>query len=183
MRRPTPSRAVLGGVAGTAAMTAIGFAVTAFGLPRIDCAQMVGAFISGTPASPGTPAWWLGLALHGANGALLISRFYAAVLYPLLPGEPWRKGLLWGLILWGGSSLIALPAFGAGVLALQTPQPALMLLSSLISHAIYGVALGAVAGSRVVRSRRHAQRPRALVVMPEREPVFSHSPWSPGAGT
>jgi hypothetical protein len=67
-------------------------------------------------------------------------------LYRVLPGEPWLKGTIWGLILWFVSQALVTPMMGGGLFSAKAGG-LMAVMASLIAHAIYGALLGAGAGA------------------------------------
>lgn len=135
--RPDIGKAVLGGFLGTAVMTAMMYWMAPMLLPGpMDIAGMLGGMLG--------VSWGVGMLIHFLNGTVIFSLIYVFALYPLLPGEPWLKGTLWGVGLWILAGLIVMPMAGAGIFwANVGAMPAVL---SLIGHIVYGAILGAVAG-------------------------------------
>lgn len=65
---PTLSRAVLGGLAGTAAMTAMMYLVAPMMGLRMDIAAMLGSMLGGS--------WIAGMMMHFVNGAVIFPAIY-----------------------------------------------------------------------------------------------------------
>ncbi len=76
---------------------------------------------------------------------------YAYVVYGLLPGKPWARGLLWGLGLWAVMQVMPLPMMGKGFFASKTPQPLLFVMGTLMGYVVYGSVFGALAGRQASR--------------------------------
>lgn len=164
MERPSVEKTILAGFAATLAITVLMYATPMLGWPRMDTAAMLGSIVTGIPPEPGSGAWWMGLLLHGVNGAIVFPLLFAYMLYGLLPGRPVVKGTLWGLTLWLLSQAVVAPMLGIGFFATATPSPALMVLGSFIGHCVYGAILGGTAARRPARIPRAERRRR-----PERE--------------
>ncbi|MBI4638660.1 MAG: hypothetical protein HY727_20175 [Candidatus Rokubacteria bacterium] len=103
----------------------------------MDIAAMLGSLLGG---------WAMGMLMHLVNGSIIFPLIYAYVLYRILPGEPWLKGTIWGLILWLVSQALVTPMMGGGLFSANAGG-LMAATASLIGHAIYGVLLGAVAGA------------------------------------
>ena len=86
-----------------------------------------------------------GLFTHFLNGTVIFPLIYAYVLYWWLPGAPWQKGLLWGVILWLGLEIVMLPMIGGGIFSTEMGGMKAV-MAALIGHLIYGSILGAIAG-------------------------------------
>lgn len=131
------SRALTASIAGTLAMTAIMFMAPVMGLPPMNIAAMLSAFMH-VPIGVGWAAHFMIGTMLGLSYAL----FFAA----RLPGGGWLRGAVFSLIPWLMSQVIVNPMMGAGVFAANTGAPALMVLGSLLGHLVFGAALGAVYG-------------------------------------
>jgi len=81
---------------------------------------------------------------------------FAYIMYRVLPGAPWVKGLLWGLILWLMAQVVVVPMMGGGIFSSRMGGMAAA-MGSLIGHSIYGLALGFWAGEPA-----HEQAPRTV---------------------
>jgi uncharacterized membrane protein YagU involved in acid resistance len=141
--KPNVGRLVLGGFAGTLAITFLMyFGGPMMGLPRMDIAAMLGTMLGG---------WSMGMAMHFLNGTIIFPLLYALILFVRLPGSPTFKGVLWGVILWVLAQTVVMPMMGAGLFGLKMGgiMPA---FGSLMGHIVYGALLGWIAGDA------HAQR-------------------------
>ncbi|MBI3587259.1 MAG: DUF2938 family protein [Ignavibacteriales bacterium] len=144
MQKPNHTKALLAGVAGTVAMTMLTFIAPMMGMPEMNIPKMLSGFMS-VPIVAG----WLAHFMVGTMLAL----FYAYIIALRLPGSPAVKGAIFGLIPWLMAQVMVNPMMGAGVFAVNTPAPMLMVVGSLMGHLIYGGVLGAVYGdSRLSKS-------------------------------
>jgi hypothetical protein len=135
---PNPGKAILGGVVGTVVMTLMMYLVAPMLLGKpMDVAAMLGSVLGGS--------WVMGMAMHLINGSVIFPLIYAYLLYRGLPGEPWVKGTIWGLILWFLSQAVVTPMMGGGLFSAKAGG-LMAVMASLIAHAIYGALLGGVAG-------------------------------------
>ncbi len=135
----TTSRAILGGVVGTALLTLMMYVVApAMTGHAMDIAGMLGSMMGGS--------WAVGMIVHGANGALVFPLIYAFFVVPRLPGATWFRGLVWGGVLWVLAQMIVLPMMGAGFFSAHAGRMR-SAGASLLGHLIYGVALGMVVGA------------------------------------
>src|SRR2546428_317473 len=138
-----PMRAMLAGLAATMAMTALIYAGPWIGMPEMDIAALIGwwfADLTGdAQASPATAAWWLGMFEHFLNGAVIFPLLYAYLLYPILPGQPWLKGMSWGLLLFLFAQIVVVPlVFCLGIFTrLYFDQQVPAVLGSLAGHLVY----------------------------------------------
>lgn len=135
-------KAILAGIAGTIAMTALTYMAPLMGMPEMNIPKMLGGFMS-VPVIIG----WIA---HFMIGTIL-ALFYVYVFVNRLPGAPWLKGALYGLLPWFLAQIMVNPMMGAGVFAANTPAPMLMVIGSLMGHLVYGGVLGAVYGSSTLK--------------------------------
>lgn len=86
-----------------------------------------------------------GLVMHFMNGAVIFPLIYVYVLYKFLPGSPWQKGLVWGVILWLGVELVMTPMMGGGMFSSQMGGMKAV-MAALIGHLVYGAIFGVITG-------------------------------------
>jgi uncharacterized membrane protein YagU involved in acid resistance len=132
-------KSAIAGLLATFAMTVIMLMAPLMGMPEMNIGRMLGGFM-GVPSFVG----WAGHFMIGVVLAVAYGQFFAA----RLPGAPWVRGILYGLIPWLMSQVIINPMMGAGVFASLTPAPALMVMGSLLGHMVYGAVLGPVYARR-----------------------------------
>jgi hypothetical protein len=136
--KPDVMRSMLGGFAGTLAITAMMYIVSPIMMGmKMDVAAMLAPIVGGS--------WAAGMALHFLNGTVIFPLIYAYVLYPFLPGNPTIKGMAWGTILWLLAQTVVMPIMGGGFFSAQMGGM-MAAFGSLVGHLIYGALLGAVAG-------------------------------------
>ena len=140
MQKPIITKALLAGVAGTIAMTMLTYMAPIMGLPEMNIPKMLSGFM-GVPIVVG----WLGHFMVGTVFGVL----YAYIFVQRIPGTPALKGAIYGLIPWFLQQVMVNPMMGAGVFALNTAAPMLMVVGSLMGHLVYGGVLGAVYGGSV----------------------------------
>ena len=139
MNLNTISRALLAGLVETAAMTFMAYVVAPVMLGHpMDIAQMLSGFAGAS--------WTTGMLMHLMNGIVVFPLIYLIAFYRFLPGAPWLKGILWGVVLWLGLEIVILPMMGAGVFSINEGG-AKAVMAALVAHLIYGVLLGAITGS------------------------------------
>lgn len=162
MERPGINKAIVAGFVATLAITALMYAGPMMGMPKMDIAAMLGQMVTQTIPEPGAGPWWLGMLIHFVNGTIIFPLIYAYALYAVLPGSPWVKGTLWGLVLWVMAQALVMPMMGMGFFSANAPQPLMGVIGSFIGHFVYGAILGAIAGpgarriAEVERERRVA---------------------------
>lgn len=105
--RPSLSRTVLGGLAGTIVMTLMMYFVSPMMGVKMDIAASLGSMLGGS--------WTLGMMMHFLNGTIIFPLIYAFLLFRLLPGGPLTKGAIWGVILWLLAQVVVMPMMGAGL--------------------------------------------------------------------
>ncbi len=136
--KPSVSRTILGGLAGTIVMTLMMYFVSPLMGVKMDIAASLGSMLGGS--------WTMGMVMHFLNGAVIFPLLYALVLFRFLPGGPLAKGIGWGLILWLLAQVMVMPMMGGGVFSSRMGgMPAVM--GSFLGHLIYGGLLGWIAGS------------------------------------
>ena len=136
------SLAVAGLSAGYA-MAFVGYWMEGFlNLPRIDLADQGLIYLD---VDEDTPArWWVGMVTHEIN-SVIFALIYAALLYSLLPGPGWLRGLIFGALLWLATSVAGMVGkIGGGRLFQAMPVGALHILANLWLHVVYGLILGAL---------------------------------------
>jgi len=138
MNKPNLTKALGAGIAGTIVMTLFAATAPLMGMPEMNVPEMLSGFM-GVP----TIAGWLAHFMIGTILALA----YAFVLISKLPGKPVVRGILFGLIPWFMAQILVNPMMGAGVFAVNTPAPMLMVAGSLMGHVVYGAIVGLVYGT------------------------------------
>ncbi len=155
MNRPNMGRAILAGFIATLAMTMVMYVAPMMGMPKMDIAAMLGSMMSKQMPAPMSGGWLMGMMMHFVNGTIIFPLIYAYLLYPLLPGSPLLKGVVWGLILWLLSQMMVMPMMGMGVFSSNAPQAMMNVVGSLMGHIIYGAILGAMAGGQAEQVSTH----------------------------
>ena len=138
MNKPNLTKALGAGIAGTIVMTLFAATAPLMGMPEMNVPEMLSGFM-GVP----TIAGWLAHFMIGTILALA----YAFVLISKLPGKPVVRGILFGLIPWFMAQILVNPMMGAGVFAVNTAAPMLMVAGSLMGHVVYGAIVGLVYGT------------------------------------
>src|SRR5215471_18801346 len=108
---------------------------------RMDIAAKLGDMVGAGMA--------VGLLTHFLNGSVIFALIYVYILYRYLPGAPWLRGLLCGVILWLGLEIVMVPMMGGGVFSSEMGGMKAV-MAALIGHLVYGVLLGAIAGAPAV---------------------------------
>jgi uncharacterized membrane protein YagU involved in acid resistance len=136
--KPNIGRAILGGFVGTVLLTLM----TLFVAPMMAGQKMDMAAKLSEMMGTGLP---IGIAMHFLIGSLVFPLIYSLVLFRFLPGAPWIKGVISGVIFWLGLEIVAMPMMGAGVFSSQMGGMKAA-MAALIAHLVYGAALGGIAG-------------------------------------
>jgi hypothetical protein len=141
-------RAVLAGIAATAAMTILMIVGAKMGMPEMPMTRMLGSMF----ASPDR-ATLLGMIMHFIIGGVLFSLAYAWVIEPRLPGGAAVRGLIYGFVVWIVAGLM-MPVVGMMhplIKAGRMRSPGLFMIGmggmlapvgSLMGHLLYGLVLG-----------------------------------------
>ena len=127
-------RAVLAGLAGAVAMTALMLMAPMMGMPPMNIGAMLGSVMGGNVA--------LGWMAHFVIGVVL-ALGYAAVFAKRLPGAPVVRGALFSLLPWLMAQIVVMPMMGMGLFS----GSMLAAGGSLMGHIVYGIVLGLVYGS------------------------------------
>src|SRR5215469_17113061 len=96
-----------------------------------------------------------GLFMHFLNGTVIFPLIYVYLLYRWLPGAPWQKGLLWGVILWLGVEIVMMPMMGGGIFSTEMGGLRAV-MAALVGHLVYGAIFGAVTGAPAVAKNVNA---------------------------
>jgi len=136
--KPSIWKAIAGGFIGTVIFTLMLRLVAPMMGIRMDIVAKLGEMTHTGMAG--------GLVMHFLNGAVIFPLIYVHLLYRWLPGAPWQRGLLWGVILWFGVETVMMPMMGAGIFSIEAGGMKAV-MAALIGHLVYGAILGAVAGA------------------------------------
>ena len=101
-----------------------------------------------------------GLLTHFLNGAVIFPLIYVYLLYRWLPGAPWLRGLLCGVILWLGLETVMMPMMGGGIFSTEMGGMKAV-MAALAGHLVYGAAFGAIAGGPALGKTVKMERSRA----------------------
>lgn len=126
-------KAVLAGIAGTAAMTAVGiWLAPAMGLPRMNPAEMLAAAMRGMML--------LGWVAHFMIGIVLAASY--ALVAARLPGPAAVRGALYAILPWIVAQTVVVPMMGMPLFS----GSAVMAGESLVGHLVYGLVVGVIYG-------------------------------------
>jgi uncharacterized membrane protein YagU involved in acid resistance len=89
-----------------------------------------------------------GMIVHFFVGSVIFGLTYAFVLFRFLPGAPWQKGVLSGVIFWLGLEIVMMPMIGGGFFSSQMGGGNIV-VAALLAHLVYGATLGGIAGGPV----------------------------------
>ena len=149
--RPSPRGAILGGLVGTAVMTVLLYMLAPLVMSEPpDIAMMADR-----------ASYWLpAMLLHFINGTFTLPLIYAYFVARVLPGRPWQRGALWGLILWTLAELLVMPLMGSGPFSEASVRAIAVTGILLVGHLVYGTLLGWLAGGTRRRQDRVREAPR-----------------------
>ena len=103
----------------------------------------------------GATYWLPAILLHFINGSFTLPLAYAYLAFRFLPGQPWFRGALWGLILWALAELLVMPLMGAGPFSDGAGSVTVITTMVLFSaHLAYGTLLGWIGGNAGEPSER-----------------------------
>lgn len=135
-------KTIAGGFVGTILLTLM----TRFVAPMMTGQKMDIAEKLGGLTGMGTIA---GMIIHLFVGSVIFALFYAYVLFRILPGKPWQKGILAGVFFWLGLEIFVMPMIGGGFFSSQMGGMKIV-VAALAAHLVYGVSLGGIAGAPAV---------------------------------
>ena len=139
--KPNIGRAILGGFVGTVLLTLM----TLFVAPMMTGQKMDMAARLSEMMGTGLA---IGMLMHFLIGSVVFALIYGLVLFRFLPGAPWIKGVISGVIFWLGLEIVAMPMMGAGVFSSHMGGVKTV-MAALIAHLVYGATLGGIAGAAV----------------------------------
>ncbi len=134
MARLNWTRVILGGLAATAAMTALMLLAPAMGLPPMNVGAMLGSVMGGR--------LFLGWMAHFAIGTVL-AIVYASLFATRLHGPGFVRGALYGLVPWLVAQVAVMPMMNAGLFGGSFGAG----FGSLMGHLVYGAVLGGIYGT------------------------------------
>ena len=143
--RPHPVRAIVAGFAATTAMTLALYVLVSVLAGRPVDSAMLG----------GVVAWMPAMVLQFVNGSITLPLIYVYLVFRFLPGEPWIRGALWGVILWCLTEILVMPLMQdalSGVTSIGAT--ATLIFGLLLVLLVYGTLLGWLAGIEGPRPSR-----------------------------
>ena len=142
--KPNIGRAFAGGFVGTVIFTLMMRFVAPMMGVRMDVVAKIGEMTHTGMAG--------GILVHLLNGTVIFPLIYVYLLYRWLPGAPWQKGLLWGVILWLGLEVVMMPMMGGGMFSAEMGGVKAV-MGALIGHLIYGAIFGVIVGTLTTASK------------------------------
>ena len=137
--KPNVGKAIAGGFVGTVLLTLMmRFVAPMMTGQKMDIAAKLGD-MTGTGRL-------MGMIMHFFVGSVVFALIYVFVLFRFLPGAPWIKGLICGVIFWLGLEIAMMPMIGGGFFSSQIGGMRVV-VAALIAHLVYGTALGGIAGA------------------------------------
>jgi len=126
-------KAILAGLSGTVAMTALMLMAPMMGMPPMNIGNMLGAMMGGIVA--------LGWVAHFMIGTVL-AVLYAALFANRLPGPAVIRGMLFALLPWLLAQIALMPMMGAGFFSGSLMAAG----GSMMGHLVFGATIGAIYG-------------------------------------
>jgi len=143
--RPHPGRAIVAGFAATTAMT-----LALYALVSVLARQPLDSDMLG-----GAVAWMPALVLQFVNGSVTLPLIYVYAVFRFLPGEPWIRGALWGVILWCLTEILVMPLMQDALSGLTSiGATTALVFGLLLVFLVYGTLLGWLAGAEALRPVR-----------------------------
>ncbi len=146
--KPDLMKAILGGVAGTAVMTAM----MMFVAPMMTGQPMDIAMLIGNMTGAG---YMFGMMVHIVMGVIIFPLVYAYVVFHFVPGSPTVRGNLWGVALWLVAATVIMPMAGAGFF-MANIGGMMAAMAALLGHMVYGAILGMITGVNRIESSYQA---------------------------
>jgi hypothetical protein len=141
--RPNVGKTIAGGFVGTILLTLMmRFVVPMMTGQKMDIAARLGDMTGMGPT--------VGMIMHFFAGSVVFALTYAFVLFRFLPGAPWLKGMICGVIFWLGLEIAMMPMIGGGFFSSHIGGMKIV-VAALIAHLFYGAALGGIAGAPVAK--------------------------------
>jgi len=135
---PNIGKAIAGGFVGTVLLTLMmRFVAPVMTGQKMDVAGKLGDMTGGGPI--------VGMVMHFLAGSVVFALVYAFLFFRFLPGAPWQKGILSGVIFWLGLETVTMPMIGGGFFSSQMGGVK-SAVAALVAHLVYGTALGVIAG-------------------------------------
>ena len=126
-------KAVLGGIAGTVAMTFVGVVLAPMmGMPKMNPAEMLAGQMGGMLVAGWLAHFMIGIVL--AIGYAFVARY--------LPGAPVLRGAVYGIAPWLLAQVAVMPMMGMPLFSGSMSMAG----GSLLGHLIYGAVVGALYG-------------------------------------
>jgi hypothetical protein len=135
-------RAIIGGIAATAAMTMLMLVAPRMGLPPMNVGAMLASVMGGNIVA--------GWTMHFVIGTVL-AVVYAGAFATRLPGAGFARGALYALLPWALAQLAVMPMMGAGLFGGSFGAA----FGSLMGHLVYGAVLGGIYGTEPQRVHEH----------------------------
>ena len=105
--KPNLGKAIAGGFVGTILLTLMmRFVAPVMTGQKMDVAGKLGSMTGMGPV--------VGMVLHFMTGSVIFALIYVFVFFRFLPGAPWLKGALSGVIFWLGLEALMMPMIGGG---------------------------------------------------------------------
>ncbi len=143
--RPHPGRAIVAGFAATTAMM-----LALYVLMSVVAGEPLRSDMFG-----GAVAWMPAMVLQLVNGSITLPLIYVYLVFRFLPGEPWIRGALWGVILWCLTEILVMPLMQDALSSVTSiGATAVLVIGLLLVFLVYGTLLGWLAGVESQRSRR-----------------------------
>jgi hypothetical protein len=136
--KPNIGKAILGGFVGTIILTLLTQCAAPMTGQKMDMAAKLGD-MTGTGRLAG-------MMMHFMIGSVVLALIYVFVLFRFLPGRPWAKGVICGVIFWLGLEIAMMPMMGGGFFSSQMGGMKVA-MAAMIAHLVYGAALGSIAGT------------------------------------
>lgn len=139
-------RSMVAGAVATRAMTDAMNGAPRMGLAKVDIASILGSiFNGGRSATPRSPQWMGGMALHYLLGAAVFPVVYHAAARRVLPGKGLAKSLEWSVGLWAAGQFVVMPLLRKYKYFQNVPDAK---FTYLLGHLVYGSTFATGSGKK-----------------------------------
>lgn len=156
MVRANAGRVLLAGFVATLAMTLTLWLLGVFGVPTLDIASSYGQLLG--DVEPGNQIWWLGMIVHFTIGTIILAFLYANQFSTTMSGSTASRGMVYGVVLWLIVEILVMPLTGNGFFSAEMPNPASLVISTLVGFLVFGAVLGAIVGTSGEYVETHTTR-------------------------
>ena len=143
-------QALLGGIVGTAVITAAMFLLSLAGMPDINYGKLLAQF-----TNTSVVVGWL---MHFAMG-ITLAFLYVYFFREFLPGPYWAKGMIFSVLPWVITLIMLFPMVDTLNLSDTTQSPGVFIVSSMVAYLSFGAVMALVAHPKGVKGAESFHTP------------------------